>query len=395
MSRWPRPRPGIAGLEFLSGIPGTIGGGLRMNAGAYGREIKDVLVAATAIDRRGAYHVIDAPRRWAFPTAIAASIPDWIFIAARAARRGRRPASDRPADGRDPGGARGHAADPRPHRRLDLRQPAGRQGLAADRRRRLPRPRRGGAMVSTKHANFLINTGGATAADIEGLGEEVRRRVHEHVRHRARMGNPPHRPSAAGIEPIAAGAAAMSKRVAVLMGGWSPEREVSLSSGRECAKALADRGYRVTAIDVGARPAGAAARRSIRAPMRSSTRCTAVGGEDGTIQAVLEMLRIPYTHSGVLASALAMHKPTAKTRLRRRRPAGRRGMSSAAAEELARGDPMPAPFVVKPVNEGSSVGVRIVRAGDNAWREEVAGWRLRRARSWSSAMSPAARSPSR
>ena len=92
------------------------------------------------------------------------------------------------------------------------------------------------------------------------------------------------------------------------------------------------------------------------------------------MQAVLEMLRIPYTHSGVLASALAMDKPTAKARLRRGRPAGRRRRRARARGELAGDDPMPAPFVVKPINEGSSVGVRIVRVGDNAWREEVADW---------------------
>jgi D-alanine-D-alanine ligase len=98
-----------------------------------------------------------------------------------------------------------------------------------------------------------------------------------------------------------------------------------------------------------------------------------VGGEDGTLQAVFEMLRIPYTHSGVLASALAMHKPTAKIVFRGAGLPVVDGVVS-CADELAAGDPMPAPFVVKPTNQGSSVGVRIVRIGDNSWREEVAGW---------------------
>ena len=100
-----------------------------------------------------------------------------------------------------------------------------------------------------------------------------------------------------------------------------------------------------------------------------------IGGEDGTIQAVFEMLAIPYTHSGVLASALAMHKPTAKMVFR---AAGLPVVEDfvASPEELARHDPLPAPFVVKPTNQGSSVGVRIVRVGDNSWREEVAGWRF-------------------
>ena len=98
-----------------------------------------------------------------------------------------------------------------------------------------------------------------------------------------------------------------------------------------------------------------------------------VGGEDGTVQGVLEMLQIPYTHSGVLASAVAMHKPTAKAIFR---AAGLPVVDGVVArpEDLVLHDPMPAPFVVKPTNQGSSVGVRIVRINDNSWREEVTGW---------------------
>ena len=166
----------------------------------------------------------------------------------------------------------------------------------------------------------------------------------------------------------------MSKTVALLMGGWSPEREVSLSSGRECAKALADHGYRVMAVDVG-RDLPALLDALHPRPDVIFNALHGVGGEDGTIQAVFEMLGIPYTHSGVLASALAMHKPTAKMLFR---AAGLPVAEDivASPEELARHDPLPAPFVVKPANQGSSVGVRIVRVGDNSWREEVAGWRF-------------------
>src|SRR6201997_1457501 len=162
------------------------------------------------------------------------------------------------------------------------------------------------------------------------------------------------------------------KRVAVLMGGWSPEREVSLSSGYECAKALADRGYKVRVIDVGG---GVAALLRALDP-RPDVICNAlhgIGGEDGTIQGVLEMLGVPYTHSGVLASALAIHKPTAKAIFR---GAGLPVVEGVVArpDELALHDPMPAPFVVKPTNQGSSVGVRIVRVNDNSWREEIIDW---------------------
>ncbi len=166
----------------------------------------------------------------------------------------------------------------------------------------------------------------------------------------------------------------MNRSVALLMGGWSPEREVSLSSGRECAKALLDHGYRVQAIDVG-RDLPALLRALDPRPDLIFNALHGVGGEDGTLQAVLDMLAIPYTHSGVRASALAMHKPTAKTLFR---AAGLPVADDVVAnpEELARHDPLPLPFVVKPTNQGSSVGVRIVRVGDNSWREEVLDWRF-------------------
>jgi D-alanine-D-alanine ligase len=162
------------------------------------------------------------------------------------------------------------------------------------------------------------------------------------------------------------------KSVAVLMGGWSPEREVSLSSGYECAKALADRGYAARVINVG-RDLPALLRALEPRPDVIFNALHGIGGEDGAIQGVLEMLRIPYTHSGVLASSVAMHKPTAKSIFR---AVGLPVVDGVVARpaELALHDPMPAPFVVKPTNQGSSVGVRIVRINDNSWREEVTGW---------------------
>jgi D-alanine-D-alanine ligase len=164
----------------------------------------------------------------------------------------------------------------------------------------------------------------------------------------------------------------MTRDVALLMGGWSAEREVSLSSGGECAKALRDRGYRVRLIDVG-RDLGALLRALEPRPDVVFNALHGVGGEDGTVQGVLDILGIPYTHSGVRASALAMHKPTAKTLFR---AVGLPVVEDVLAnrEDLLARDPMPAPFVVKPANQGSSVGVRIVRVNDNSWREEVREW---------------------
>jgi D-alanine-D-alanine ligase len=155
----------------------------------------------------------------------------------------------------------------------------------------------------------------------------------------------------------------MRKRVAVLMGGWSSEREVSLVSGAAVAKALSDAGYEVLPIDVARDAADLLARLTPR-PDVVFNALHGRWGEDGTIQGLLDILAIPYTHSGLLASALAMHKPTAKLVFERAGiPVAEHVVVGRAA--LAEGEPMPRPYVIKPLNEGSSVGVRIVRNGDN------------------------------
>jgi D-alanine-D-alanine ligase len=164
----------------------------------------------------------------------------------------------------------------------------------------------------------------------------------------------------------------MKQDVALLMGGWSPEREVSLSTGRECARALRDCGYRVRVIDVG-RDLPALLRALEPRPDVIFNALHGVGGEDGTMQGIFEMMRVPYTHSGVLASALAMHKPTAKTIFRAAGLPVAEGLV-VRPEQFLDADPLPTPFVAKPVNQGSTVGVRIVRRNDNSWREEVKAW---------------------
>jgi D-alanine-D-alanine ligase len=147
------------------------------------------------------------------------------------------------------------------------------------------------------------------------------------------------------------------KHVAVLMGGWSAERPVSLNSGRGCADALEARGYRVSRIDVTRDIA------EVLAKLRPDVAFNALHGrvgEDGTIQGVLEILRIPYTHSGVLASALAMQKDLAKTVLS---AAGIPVAEGVVVDrrEAARRHVLTPPYVLKPVAEGSSFGVVIVK----------------------------------
>lgn len=148
----------------------------------------------------------------------------------------------------------------------------------------------------------------------------------------------------------------MSKHVAVLMGGWSAERQVSLWSGDACAKAAESVGYRVSRVDVGRDIAEVLTR------LKPDVVLNALHGrpgEDGTMQGILEVLGIPYTHSGVLASALAMNKAQAKIVLAAHGipvPEGR----VVTRAEAARAHVLPRPYVLKPVADGSSVGVFIV-----------------------------------
>jgi len=148
----------------------------------------------------------------------------------------------------------------------------------------------------------------------------------------------------------------MSKHVAVLMGGWSAEREISLRSGKACADAATRLGYRVTRIDVG---------RDIANVLTTVKPDVALNmlhgrpGEDGTLQGILEILAIPYSHSGVMASSVAMQKDVAKVLFRAHDVAIPEGIV-ASRFEVAKTHLLPRPYVIKPIAEGSSVGVFIV-----------------------------------
>jgi UDP-N-acetylmuramate dehydrogenase len=169
---------GLAGLEFLSGIPGTIGGAVAMNGGAYGGELAQVLVSAEAVDRSGGIHRVEAadlgfsyrhstaPADWIFTSARLRATPgDQLAIARRIAEIDAARTESQPRS--RTGGST--FVNPPSHKAWELIDGAGCRGL-----------RIGDAQVSEKHCNFLINLGTATAADIEALGEEVRRRVLAH-----------------------------------------------------------------------------------------------------------------------------------------------------------------------------------------------------------------------
>lgn len=164
----------------------------------------------------------------------------------------------------------------------------------------------------------------------------------------------------------------MKKKIALLVGGWSVERQVSLEKGKAVEAALVEGGYDVTVIDVRKDVVALATALDPR-PDAVFNNLHGSGGEDGVVQSLLEMMEIPYTHSGVLASAIGMHKPTAK------RLAASVGVPVAAeviaskADVLA-GHVMPPPYVVKPMAEGSSVGVRLILGTDNQPPLDVETW---------------------
>jgi len=164
----------------------------------------------------------------------------------------------------------------------------------------------------------------------------------------------------------------MTLHVAVLMGGWSAEREVSLVSGAAVARSLAEAGIKVTPIDV-QRDMGALMTRLYPRPDAIFNALHGRYGEDGCVQGLLDILDIPYTHSGLLASALAMNKPMAK------RLFATAGIPVpehviVSSDQIRSGDVIERPYVIKPLNEGSSVGVHIVREGDNDPLFGESGW---------------------
>ncbi len=170
---------GLTGLEFMSGIPGAVGGGLRMNAGAYGREFKDVVISARAIDRSGKLHTL-TNADFGFSYRHSGVPEDWVFTSATlqaekgdaAAIKAKMEEIKNARGGSQPirsytGGST--FANPEGHKAWQLIDAAGCRGLKI-----------GGAEVSTQHCNFLINTGNATATDLETLGETVREKVMAH-----------------------------------------------------------------------------------------------------------------------------------------------------------------------------------------------------------------------
>jgi D-alanine-D-alanine ligase len=203
----------------------------------------------------------------------------------------------------------------------------------------------------------------------EGEGDRV---ASQHLQPARRPDHPHPRHTASSTSPTRS--AGELRKVAVLYGGVSAEREVSLATGVQVIAALREANFDVTPIEVGNDLTAVIAALTPR-PDAVFNALHGRLGEDGAIQGVLDWLGIPYTHSGVRASALAMDKVAAKAVfVANGLPVARHRVVPIA--ELAAADPIPLPYVVKPVNEGSSVGVEIIRTGDNRRAEVARAWRF-------------------
>ena len=350
---------GVAGLEFLRSIPGTVGGFVRMNGGAYGRDTAEVLVEAEVVLRTGERRVL-SPAELGYSYRHSDLPVDAVVVAATFRGAPGEPAAiqaemDRIAAARE-------ASQPLRSKTggSTFKNPAGRKAWALVDDAGCRGLRRGDAQVSEKHTNFLLNLGSATSAEIEALGEDVRARVK----------------AASGVEleweiqrvgvatdgPLSAGEGkGKALHIAVLMGGWSAEREVSLSSGAGVADALESLGHRVTRIDM---DRDVAARLAEARPDLVFNALHGTPGEDGTVQGLLDLMGLRYTHSGLATSVIAIDKVLTKQVLV---PAGvpMPGGRIVKSRDVFEGDPLPRPYVLKPVNEGSSVGVAIVTDQSN------------------------------
>jgi D-alanine-D-alanine ligase len=348
----------LTGAEFLAGIPGTMGGALAMNAGAFGGETWALVRRVQTIDRSGRLHDRAADEYEVGYRSVRGPGEEWFIGAelelgtgdAAAAqqrirelleRRARTQPTGQPSCGsvfRNPG--RDHAGR--------LIEAAGLKGRC-----------RGKACVSTKHANFIINTGGATASDIEGLllfvQREVEKRCGVRLQTEVRI---------VGGPAVSTGRSQRRDlgRVAVLMGGWAAEREVSLVSGAAVLEGLRRSGVDAHGIDVGRETLPVLARGGYD---RAFIIVHGRGGEDGVLQGALEMLGMPYTGSGVLGSALGMDKLRCKQLWQSLGlPTADYLLLDADTDTHAVVERLGLPVMVKPAHEGSSIGMSKVNSVD-------------------------------
>ena len=361
----------IGGLEFLFGIPGTIGGALRMNAGANGSETKDVLIEATGVGRDGTKHVFsNADMKFVYrnsgvdPSIIFTSARFRGSIAAPEAIRARMNEVQTHRETAQPirektGGST--FKNPPGDSAWKLIDAAGCRGL-----------RVGGAQVSEMHCNFLINTGDATGHDIETLGETVRARVKAKFRNRATLGNQADR-DRAGL-----------MRITILFGGTNKERLVSVASAQALHQALPEADLWFWDVDDTVHEVRSETLLNHTRPFedefepgsrgvafeaaldqaKAEDRVLVLGlhggrAENGELQAMCEMRGIPFTGSGSASSHLAFDKMAAK---RFAAIAGVSAPEGIALEDIEAAFAEYGKLIAKPARDGSSYGLIFVNA---------------------------------
>jgi len=340
---------GLTGAEFLAGIPGTMGGALKMNAGAFGGETWRIVKNVEMINAEGVVSIRNPGDFKVSYRSVQGFENEWFLAATLTLESGDTTASQNKIKGLLEKRAKTQPTN-QPSCGSVFKNPEGDYAARLIEQTGLKGYAIGGACVSEKHANFIVNTGNATAAEIEALIKYVQLKIEEN--HGVVL-----QTEVCMVGENVTGTQNPEKfgRVAVLMGGSAAERPVSLRSGAAVYDALKRKGVDVVAVDVTGSPIAALAGLEID---RVFNIIHGRGGEDGVLQAILEVLQIPYTGSGVMTSALTMDKLRTKLCWR--------GFGLVTPEwYLLKNEQdidgciekLGFPVIVKPAREGSSIGM--------------------------------------
>jgi D-alanine-D-alanine ligase len=343
---------GLIGAEFLAGIPGTMGGALKMNAGAFGGETWNIVKQVEMINGAGKISLRHPPDFKVSYRSVKGFENEWFLSCRLQLQQGDAEASQQKIKVLLENRAKTQPTN-QPSCGSVFKNPEGDFAARLIERTGLKGLAIGGACVSAKHANFIVNTGNATAAEIEALIHYVQKQVKEYQgvelqtevcmvgvgeKTRIDMSNPE-----------------KFGRVAVLMGGSAAERAVSLRSGAAVYEALKRKGVDAVAIDVTASPIDALAGQKID---RVFNIIHGRGGEDGVLQGVLQVLGLPYTGSGVMASALTMDKLRTKLCWQGYGLVTPKWCLLQGENDLDECiEKLGFPVIVKPAQEGSSIGM--------------------------------------
>ncbi len=338
---------GLVGAEFLAGIPGTMGGALKMNAGAFGGETWEIVQTVEMLNRCGDVFTKSASEFEISYRHVNVNADEWFLATTLKLKRGDTSESQQNIKALLAKRANSQPTN-QPSCGSVFKNPTGDYAARLIEATSLKGFKIGGAQVSEKHANFIINTGSATAADIEQLIAYVQTQVAQ--QHGINL----------QTEVCIVGGKLNERAedfgtVAVLMGGNAAEREVSLRSGAAVHAALISRGVNALAVDVTGNVIDTLAKLKVD---RIFNIIHGRGGEDGVLQGVLEVLGLPYTGSGVLASALAMDKLRTKLCWRGANlPTPNWFVLKNENDIDACIEALDFPIIVKPALEGSSVGM--------------------------------------